>query len=390
MAKKLIKFLFSFLVIILIIDPADKLFHLKSPLFLLIIFVWFILKIKNTINYKTDSILMICGFLTIAIIGFFVAIFQNSEIDYAFAIGFFKSLSILFLIFIIIDLNIEADSFLNKYSILIPLITIPIYFISINFPISFSFLYDFLVLEKQVALIANRQFFGYDIFSVYYKTSSILVFPLSYYSNNFFIKKKGFLSFLLVALFFICLLMSGTRANIIAAVLVVLYYLYQYLKLKKNVVYNIISIISVFFIFFYIFLSLSFGEKEESSEIKSGHFTSFISNIEHNPQYLIWGQGLGSTAYSSGTNSFQAQTELTYFDLIRFFGIPLTCMFIFLVIYPLIYLYKNKMINKRNKYSIIAFSTYLFIAGTNPLLISSTGMLILIVMYSFTNKKIYA
>jgi len=389
MVQKVVSFLFSCLVIILIIDPADRLFHLKMPIFALILLVWFMSKLNNSIKYKIDSILMVVGFLIIALIGLFAAIFQNEDIDYAFAIGFFKSLTILFLLFVVIDLNIEADKFLNKYSILIPLLTIPIYIISINFPISFAFLYDYLVVEKQVAMIANRQFYGYDILSVYYKTSAVLVFPLSFYSYNFFIKKKGIKNLILIILLFVCLVMSGTRANIISAAIIVLYYLYQYFKIKRNALYTIIGVISIFSALTYFILSLSFAEKEESSEIKSGHFTSFIGNIGDNPQYLLWGQGLGSKSYSTGTSTFLSQTELTYFDLVRFFGLPLTCIFIFLVIYPLVYLYQNQLIFERNKYAVIAFLTYLFIAGTNPLLISSTGMLILIVMYSFTNKNIY-
>jgi hypothetical protein len=131
----------------------------------------------------------------------------------------------------------------------------------------------------------------------------------------------------------------------------------------------------------------SYAEKEESSEIKSGHFNSFIQNTADNPQYLLWGQGLGSKYYSKGVGVFTTQTELTYFDLVRFFGVPLAILFMICIVYPLIYIIINKKITERNRYCIVAFLTYLFISGTNPLLISSTGMLILVVMYSLLDKK---
>ena len=389
MIKKLIKLILSFLVVILIIDPADKIFHLKSPLFLLIILLWLGLKFKVGIKYKIDSILMIKGLVSIAIFGIFTALLQNSDIDYSFSIGFLKSLSVLLLLIVIIDLDIEPDIILIRYAILIPVFTIFIYLILIKYPIFFGFIYDYLVVGKQAAMVARRSFYGYDLLSIYYKTSSTLVFPLSFFCSKFIYKKKDLFSFTMIFLFSFCLIISGTRANILGAVVILLYYIYRYLKLRRNVLLSLVGVCSVLLFSVLFFLSLSFNETNKSSEVKSGHLTSFVSNMSENPEYLIWGQGLGSKAYSIGTNTTQAQTELTYFDLIRFFGIPLACLFVLLIGYPMIYLYRNRMINDRNRYSFVAFVTYLLIAGTNPLLVSSTGMLIIIVMYSLMNRQIY-
>lgn len=385
--KRIITILFSFFVVVLIVDPADKIFHLKIPLFLSIMFCWILYKVKTKIKYKIDSIRIIIALITITLFGILTAFFQNNDVDYSFSIGFLKSICILFVLIVVIDLGLEADVTLNKYSILIPGLTIPFYFVSIYNPIIFSVIYDYVVIDKQVGLFAERNFYGYNLLSVYYKTSPILVFPLSFFCDKLIYGKNKFASLFLVITFFSSLIISGTRANIVSATIILLYYFYLYLNKKKNALYSIFAIASFFFLFITFLLSLSFGEKEASSEIKAGHFNSFLDNTASNPQYLIWGQGLGSKYYSQGVGEFTTQTELTYFDLVRFFGFPLAILFMICIVYPLIYLIINKKITDRNRYCIIAFLTYLFISGTNPLLISSTGMLIIVVMYSLLDEK---
>lgn len=373
----------------LILDPTDKIFHLKTPLFVLIVLVWLLSKGKIKIRYNIDSLTMIYGLLLISMFGIIAAHFQNYIIDYEFSAGFVKSLSILFLLIVIIDLDIEIDTYLNRFTILIPFIIIPVYFFSFYNPHFFGITYDYLVTEKEVAMFSLRNFYGYEVIMIYYKTSPLLVFPLSFFCSKLKSTKNFTLTFILITILFIALIMSGTRANIISAFVVVVYYAYLYIRSKRNAIISIIGTLSFIFASVLFFFSLSFDSQEESSEVKSGHFTSFITNFENNPEFLIWGQGLGSVYYSTGSSAFKAQTELTYFDLVRYFGIPLAILFLLFIVYPFIFLIKNKMINDRNRYIVISFITYLFIAGTNPLLISSTGMLILIVMYSFINTRIY-
>eukprot|EP01132_Coremiostelium_polycephalum_P010412 gene10412-12785_t len=115
---------------------------------------------------------------------------------------------------------------------------------------------------------------------------------------------------------------------------------------------------------------------DESSDIKSGHFQSLVDEISK-PGIIFFGQGVGSTYYSLGLGRKILQSELTYFELIRVFGLPIAILLFFLLLYPIIYLYQNSKLRKNKAYA-VAYLGYLFIAGTNPLLISSTGMLIVV------------
>ena len=187
----------------------------------------------------------------------------------------------------------------------------------------------------------------------------------------------------------VSLILSGTRANILSVLIILVYYIFKYLQLKKSLILSSVFSLVIFFSLLSFLFTLNFEKSDESTSIKSGHFTSFIRLIESNPEYLIWGQGLGSKYYSSGFNSMTSQTELTYLEFIRYFGIPNTIIFMMFVLFPVFYLIKKKLVCSRNSYSIIAYFLYLFISGTNPLLISSTGVFVVLVMYSFTNERIY-
>ncbi len=104
------------------------------------------------------------------------------------------------------------------------------------------------------------------------------------------------------------------------------------------------------------------------------------------PGFLIWGQGLGSEFYSKGFGYFTPQSELTYIDIIRMFGLPLGMFFIIITFYPVWYLSKSLKYDWAAFYPLVIFCAYLFIAGTNPLLISSTGMLAMLAIFSSMRK----
>ena len=126
-------------------------------------------------------------------------------------------------------------------------------------------------------------------------------------------------------------------------------------------------------------------EDEPSNLVKYAHLASYKKLFEANPEYLIFGQGPATEFYSEGFRGMAIRTEWTYIELIRNFGI--LCLPILYVIFLPMY----KMLRVADKCdSALAiassFFIYLIIAGTNPLLISSTGMLVLLSMYSFSEK----
>ena len=77
-------------------------------------------------------------------------------------------------------------------------------------------------------------------------------------------------------------------------------------------------------------------------------------------------------------------TEWTYLELLRYFGI-FSLVIIYVFYRPLFQFWKH--FNDDVAYAVFwGYLAYLLIAGTNPLLLSSTGMLVLLIAYSYVEK----
>ncbi|WP_394775111.1 hypothetical protein [Flavobacterium sp.] len=385
MIKSIINFVFAILVFILIIDPGDRIFHLKIPLFFLVLILWFFYKTSNTIFFRKDIAYIVFVFLMLPIISVVICFLQGNFVNMEFALGFLKSFSIIVLLFPIVDINIPTLKYLINNSLLLPIIVLSAYVIFLFIPDMISPIYSYTE-EKDIAKFGYRNYYGFIVVMLYYRTTPLLVFPLAYFCNKFTTGDKKVKSFLLACTVCFTLILSGTRANIVSALGILLYYIYIYYRNKKNKIQLILLISTVIFALITFIGSLSFDEKDESTEVKSGHFTSYVDLFNSHPEYLIWGQGLGSEFYSKGASNMTPQTELTYLDMIRFFGIPMMIILLVILFYPIYYIVMNYNV-KEYKFLIIAYFTYLFIAGTNPLLVSSTGILVIIVMYSLIKNK---
>lgn len=387
MIVKLNKILFSILVLILLIDPSDLIFHLKTPLFFLIIFFWVVDKIlnKKKIKFNKDINTIVYVFLFIPVIGLISGIVQNDIVDFDFAAGIIKSFSIFFITILVIDMDIPIYQNVNWLSFCIPLIIIPIYFLFLLDQDYFSKAVNYLVEDKGEAAFAVRNFYGIEVVMMYYRTSALLVFPLGYFFSGF-LTRRNFVFLILSFICFITLFLSGTRGNIVAGFLIFTYLIFNHMIRKKKYILILASCLIMLYGAVILFSNLSFQEKDESQTIKAGHMASYFKLFSNSPGTLLFGQGPGSKFFSSGINADILQSELTYLDLVRFFGIPLSLILIFILIYPILILYKKRL-NRKYLPAIVAYYGYLFIVGTNPLLISSTGIVAVIIMYSFLGVK---
>ena len=125
---------------------------------------------------------------------------------------------------------------------------------------------------------------------------------------------------------------------------------------------------------------------EISNEIKYADFASYIDCIFTNSN-VVWGAGLGSEFYSAGRGFLVSSTEQTYMDIFRIYGLPLGIILIVAVYYPALYFFSSRFSRcLQYKRFILAYVLYMILAGTNPLLISSTGMLVWAIGLTFVYK----
>ena len=120
-----------------------------------------------------------------------------------------------------------------------------------------------------------------------------------------------------------------------------------------------------------------FSDEETSNSTKLGHYYSYIDHL--NTSNGMFGEGLGSYYYSSGRGILLPHTEITPLDLSRYFGIPLATIF-----YLLLFIPRIKVINIRDSKILynISFFLYLILSITNPVLVNSYGMIVVVWYWS--------
>ena len=115
---------------------------------------------------------------------------------------------------------------------------------------------------------------------------------------------------------------------------------------------------------------------EHSNSAKIALIDDYLK-IFSNPGDLLFGQGLGSYhVWEAYGNLAWFVTELTYFELIRNFGLFFGIIMLLMLFYPIVsafFIDKHYM----EKHIIIAYFFYLIMNMSNPNLFSSMGMLIL-------------
>lgn len=375
----------SMLIIDVIIDPSNRIFHIKYILFGITFLLW-IPKMASEKIVLPKLLVFVLVFTSFFMpfyalsVGLFNNFLNNTDIG---GIVYFNSFFFFALLIVIVNARIELTKIFNYSSLIIVLITFGAYSILVLDPKTFGVIYQYFVIDKQVAIYSLRDYGDFTILMMFYKTSPLLVFPLSYYLYQVLIKKerkKIFLKLIILISLMVTLFLSGTRANILSLVLIILFYSIYYAYTKSKIVFTLLSGIYILFLLYGMSAigKIILNPQEISNMVKFGHFISYIEHFSDNIGHFIFGQGLGGSFYSFGINQITNITELSYFELVRIWGSPITLVFLFVLMIPIFYEIKSKNIS----HIFIAYLAYLFIAGTNPLLLSSTGMVVLVYVFS--------
>lgn len=387
----LLKGLLALLFADVMVDPNNLIFHAKYVLFILVFLVWLPGR-----HLGKDKIPVKLGFVLI-----FIALFLPL---YALSVGILNSAlhniqlgalvyfnSFFFFLIVLITANgaFDLTRLFNRSSLLIVFMTLGLYVILVLNPEWFGGMYKYFVLDKGAAVYALRNYGKMTLLMIFYKTSPLLVFPLSYYLYRIFIdssKKASFSTYLLIILVTVTLFLSGTRANLLSLFLIPLFYVgfFIYRKSKPRFILFTAFGLLAFLLAFPSLWNIIMNRHEASNVIKFGYFSSYADYFQGHLLSLIFGQGIGGKFFAYGLHRFMDVTELTYLELIRVWGIPIAAIFGLVLIWPLV----TEIRQKKLSHLFIAYLAYLFIAGTNPLLLSSTGMLVLVYVFSMEFGKV--
>ena len=379
--NNIIQLLLDLLLFVVIVDPTNTILGLKDIVFFLLIM--FLLIDHKNLRLNKNTLFFVVGIYIVFFISLLVGRVTGNTFSNEATFGYLKSFLFLFL-FIVVDYrNINFFRAFIPPCVIISIIIIFLWFTMNFWPLLEGRIYNIIMsYDNPTILMGHRNFLSININSVFYKTSPVLIIPFAYYFD-IWLNKKGCKNLIFSFLFFLALMGSGTRANMLSAILV-LFILYA-VKLKHHK-YFYVTMLLIILLGSTIIIKKLFKEKEDSLFVKKEIYYNIIDEITSNPLTLLFGNGAGSL-YDSGKTAHGVThiSELSYLEIYRMFGLFGGSLIIMLFIFPIYLAQIYKPPNKRA--FILGYIAYLFIGGTNPLLIGSTGFTVLIFAYQFSRNN---
>ena len=382
---KIIRFignaLFLIFFLLVLIDPANTLLHKKDIIFILL-FGYCIL------FYKPDlSKIPFIGSLVIAVlIPYLISTMGTKNIDMEDIMHVFKSITPSILLLWVHHFDLLK---LSRIPTIIVCLIMDILFLSIIFvPETEGAIYFVATIESDNVMMAHRWFIGFEVFCMYLKSTVAMILPMALYIYYCVTKgERTWSRWIACAIILFYFTFSGTRTTMLVPFFIIGITIYTTFKdnpKAKLFFYPILLIGGIMFL--YLIFLLASDTHEASNLVKYGHIASYTELFENNPIYLLTGQGPGAYFYSEGFGKYVLQTEWTYLELVRWFGV-FSILIVGVFFWPLITFWKYRSDNLT--FSLLgAYLAYLIIAGTNPLMLSSTGMMALIIAYSYRDHII--
>jgi hypothetical protein len=360
------------LVFVSLLDPADQILHLKAPFFIAVMLVW---SFRRGITGPTVSLTVWILTLAVGIVlpAAFTAIgILNSTVHSGDApLALLKSFLFLLLLPMLISEDIDLLSLMMRMSLVVALVTLAMAVIHRFSPVVFLGVYEFTIAKQNAVITVSRDSFGIGLGMFYYKTSPLMIFPLAYYASRFFQPLSGrWHAFCMTLVYSAALLVSGTRANALAALFVL--GTITLVRVRRTAGWQGAMALAALGIAVAsaTIVPKAFDKQESSNGVKLAHIRSYEEEFSAKLPVLLWGEGANSGFYSEGYQDWTTTSELTYIEMVRLFGIPVTV----LLCAGLVWM--GYLLGAKGAWPMaLAYMAYLAISASNPLLISSTGLL---------------
>lgn len=176
-----------------------------------------------------------------------------------------------------------------------------------------------------------------------------------------------------LALLLLSLAATTSRALAGAALVSTLYFAVQRLRAELRIVALALAVAALLFGGYLIYQATDVLSSEEvSNSIKLGHLSSYLSS--QTMWTLLFGEGLGAMYFSSGAGEVLAHTEITPMDMARYIGVPLVILLYGILLRPSSQLRNDSAA----KDALFLMLVYHVVALTNPVLLNSYGLLIVL------------
>ena len=372
--------LYMLLIFIFVADPTNTILGLKSVFFALLL-------LYSMVFFRPDWGNLRFFFIPVlsVLVSCMLAFIQGNTVDMVELQAVITSFAPLLL------LMWSANYDVIKLSVLpvtiATIIVLALFWYLHFFPEFEAPLYLYMGKHDDTIMMSYRAFLGFSFFGMYLKSAVSFLPVFAFLLYKVLNKKKTRLLNVLVILALVHMfIISGTRSSMFLPFLLACIILFIYCRNGRYMRYVVYPSVALFCLLFLILLVMLLMETDEASNlVKYGHLASYKILFGEHPEYLLFGQGPGTSFYSVGFRGMAIRTEWTYIELLRNYGI--LCLPILYVI--LLPMYRLLRVSNKNDSALAIASSYfiyLIIAGTNPLLLSSTGMFVLLMMYSYSEK----
>jgi len=380
--NKLLRLNLYLLLAAAIFDPADLLVHMKVPLFA---GVWILLLADIAISrggrypVPTNLYYYICIFVVLLpLTGMLVYILRGGQMQGYDGFGYYKSYLFLSLC---IPLAMKRIDLVRPLAIVVSSLSLATLFLYV---ITFSdeaLRGQLWVLGDTYTIfsLSERSYGSFTYQMVYFHSSPLMVVAVAYFCYQLLVSvgRARFWNTLMLLLNVCGMLLSGTRNNMIAGLLVPLMVIawYKGTKVRLAVAAALAVILSLGIGYGVVEAMLS--PEDVSNSVKLLYFRDYAAVFSSWPT-IMFGQGLGASFFSAALGTRVSITELTYVEFVRIYGVAMACIFFILLLYPLRILRNPDA--RADHYLFLGYLGYLYLCTANPLLLSSSGMLVLAII----------
>ena len=366
--------LFSLFVFMTLIGPAAGINKLPFALIFLWL-LWDIVRRDGVITFPSLAPFIVGG---IFLYGLALSLMNRS--DLGIAVQFVTSTLILPLIYFIRAHGIDMDQLAERSAYVLLACTLA-FWLSIlgsgDFPLAGP-IYEFFI-DYNFSAAIDRDFFeSGPTVTLQLGTAPFLFVGLAVVGMRLFSPLRRSLDPVKMAAILTAILVSGLRALIVVSML---YLAFLVLRATRPVYRWLLMLVMAALVWMLWWAVLGDSQVlsagEESNSVKIGHFNSFIHDLTVTS--ALFGRGLASFYYSSGSGVFKAYTELTPIDMCRYFGIPLTLVLYGCLLMPVRAL--GRYLRDGGSY-IVAALLFILMSMTNPVMFNSYGMLVILWYWS--------
>lgn len=372
--------LFMLLVLLFVVDPTNTILGLKNMVFALLF-------LYSLVFFKADWSKLVYFLIPAAAISisWVIASMRGHNMDGEELKGVYTALVPLLLLMWVNQYDVVR---LSVFPVAIgAILVLSLFWLIFFVPQLEGPIYEYMWKHDGTIMMSNRVFLGFKIFCMYPKSTAAFMPVFGYVLYRTVDREQRKWVFVIVALLLLHLfVISGTRSSVLLPVFFACSVLFIFCRNGRYARYLFYPAAMVFFVMFIVVLMMLLMEEDEPSNlVKYAHLASYKELFNDNPEYLLLGQGPATEFYSVGFRKMTLKTEWTYLELVRNYGV-LCIPILYVILTPFFSLIK---LSKKHDSAIpmaFAYVIYLIIAGTNPLLLSSTGMLVLLSAYSYAHR----